>query len=226
MATPKTGTIALSRRAFLYFFGLYAWGMFKKLFFWVLVLTVAYTSYQLFKSTKVFGASDAEIARAFAAPLPRVAGAFAIFIVSYATIRAIIATRTTNYALTAKGVIVETGWWTRRTIIVDYSQIQKMTIVTNPFDRMFQARYIYLDLIGGTAGVALEAVDADAVANIQGKLSIAAPVTPQLITKPSPVTKKLPAQKLPSTQAKVKSKAKPKPKKSTRAKKTKQLKKK
>ena len=184
------GDIALSRHAFFYFFGLYAWSIFKKLVLWLLILTVAYTSYQLFKSTKVFGASDAELAQAFLEPLPRVGAGFAIFIGIYSLIRAVIATRSTHYSMTPKGIIIETGWWTRRTVIVDYAQIQKMTIVTNPFDRAFKARYIYLDLIGGSAGVALEAVNADAVADIQGKLSIAAPKTaPRLSTSKGPAKK-------------------------------------
>ncbi len=199
------GDIALSRHAFFYFFGLYAWGAFKKLVLWLLIITVAYTSYQLFKSTKVFGASDAELTKAFLEPLPRVGGFFTVFIGIYALIRAIIATRTTHYSMTPKGIIIETGWWTRRTVVVDYAQIQKMTIVTNPFDRAFQARYIYLDLIGGTAGVALEAVNADAVSDIQGKLSIAAPQAAPRLT----------ASKAPAKKPAIKAKAKPKPKKSS-----------
>lgn len=222
------GDIALSRHAFFYFFGLYAWGIFKKLVLWLLILTVAYTSYQLFKSTKVFGASDAELTQAFLEPLPRVGAGFAIFIGIYSLIRAVIATRSTHYSMTPKGIIIETGWWTRRTVIVDYAQIQKMTIVTNPFDRAFKARYIYLDLIGGSAGVALEAVNADAVADIQGKLSIAAPKTaPRLSNSKAPAKKAVANTRPPAkVQAqKTRSKKKPASKRTTptktqRAKKT------
>lgn len=174
-------TIELSRRAFLYFAGYYAWQFFRKLVFIVLIIMVAITAYRLIGSAQVFGMADTEIAKAFTAPLPKVAGVFFIFTCVYAIFRAGIATKTTKYTLTRKGLIVETGGWSHKTTVVDYAQIQKMTIVTNPFDRIFHARYIYLDMIGGGSGVILEAVDAEAVDTIQARLTT---ISPALISQP------------------------------------------
>lgn len=191
-------TIKLSNRAFFYFAGYFAWQFFRKLVFIVLIAVVAVTAYRLIGSAQVFGMADTEIAKEFAAPLPRVAAIFLMFTGIYAVIRASIATKTTKYTLTRKGLIVETGWWSHKTTVVDYAQIQKMTIVTNPFDRIFHARYIYLDMIGGGSGVILEAVDAEAVDTIQARLTTIPPIlispvkTKALPSKPTKaVAKKL-----------------------------------
>lgn len=155
---------------------------------------VAATAIGLIRSAQIFGMADDEIARAFLAPLPRVAAGFLALITLYALLRAVVSTLSTKYAFTPKGVVIQTGWPTRRTTIVDYSHIQKMTIVSNPFDRMLRAAYVQLDLIGGAPGVLLEAVDAQAVKDIQQKLSIPnnallAAVTPAL-EKPKKLAKK------------------------------------
>lgn len=224
-----TATIKLSNRAFFYFAGYYAWQFFRKLVFIVLIIMVAVTAYRLIGSAQVFGMADTEIAKAFAAPLPTVAGVFFLFTCVYAIIRASIAAKTTKYTLTRKGLIVETGWWSHKTTIVDYTQIQKMTIVTNQFDRIFHARYIYLDMIGGGSGVILEAVDAEAVDTIQARLTtispalIASPKTKALASKIAvPRAKKIakapsktPAKKT-TSKTKSKSKKKPTPKQTSR----------
>lgn len=213
-------TIQLSNRAFFYFAGYYAWQFFRKLVFIVLIIMVAVTAYRLIGSAQVFGMADTEIAKAFAAPLPMVAGVFFILTCAYAVIRASIASKTTKYTLTRKGLIVETGWWSHKTTIVDYAQIQKMTIVTNQFDRIFHARYIYLDMIGGGSGVILEAVDAAAVDIIQARLTT---ISPALITTPKtkaltsktakPRAKNMPKATTKTPAKKTASKAKPKLKK-------------
>ena len=188
---------------------------------------VAVTAYRLIGSAEVFGMADTEIAKAFAAPLPKVAAIFFLVTCAYAIIRASIASKTTKYTLTRKGLIVETGWWSRKTTIVDYAQIQKMTIVTNQFDRIFHARYIYLDMIGGGSGVILEAVDAAAVDTIQARLTT---ISPALITPPKtkaltnkttkPRTKKIPKTPAKTPTKKTAPKPKSKPKKKPTPKKT------
>lgn len=181
----KDTSIKLSRRALLYFFGYHWWAAFKKLILWVLILVVAATALSLIRSAQIFGMADGDIAKAFLTPFPRALAAFLVIISLYALIRAIVSAKSTKYAFTPKGVVIQSGWPTRRTTIVDYSHIQKMTIVSNPFDRMLRAAYVQLDLIGGAPGVLLEAVDAQAVKDIQAKLSIPnnallAAVTPPL----------------------------------------------
>jgi membrane protein YdbS with pleckstrin-like domain len=184
-SSAKDTSIKLSKRALLYFFGYHWLAAFKKLILWVLILIVAATALSLIRSAQIFGMADADIAKAFLSPFPRALTAFLAVITVYALIRAIVSAKSTKYAFTPKGVVIQSGWPTRRTTIVDYSHIQKMTIVSNPFDRMLRAAYVQLDLIGGAPGVLLEAVDAQAVKDIQVKLSIPnnallAAVTPAL----------------------------------------------
>jgi uncharacterized membrane protein YdbT with pleckstrin-like domain len=221
--TGKDVTIQLSKRALLYFFGYHFWEAFKKFVLWMLVITVAITAVGLIRSAQIFGMPDSEIATAFLAPLPRVAAAFLAVVMIYALIRAIVSTLTTKYAFTPKGVVIQSGWPTRRTTIVDYAHIQKMTIVSNLFDRMLNATYVQLDLIGGAPGVLLEAVDAQAVKNIQEKLSIpnhallsaVTPTSPMALTeKKAKPTRKSPAKrtnhKRPKTKKTAKKLSKPK----------------
>lgn len=203
----KDTSIKLSRRALLYFFGYHWWAAFKKLILWVLILIVAVTALSLIRSAQIFGMADGDIAKAFLSPFPRALAVFLAAITVYALIRAIVSAKSTKYAFTPKGVVIQSGWPTRRTTIVDYSHIQKMTIVSNPFDRMLRAAYVQLDLIGGAPGVLLEAVDAQAVKDIQAKLSIPnnallAAVTPPLekaietkASKPKPNKKNTPKPK-------------------------------
>jgi membrane protein YdbS with pleckstrin-like domain len=186
--TGKDVTIQLSKRAFFYFFGYHFWEAFKKYVLWMLVITVAITAVNLIRSAQIFGMPDSEIATAFLAPLPRVAAGFLAVVMIYALIRAIVSTLTTKYAFTPKGVVIQSGWPTRRTTIVDYAHIQKMTIVSNLFDRMLNATYVQLDLIGGAPGVLLEAVDAQAVKNIQEKLSIPNNALLSAVTPTAPLT--------------------------------------
>ncbi len=195
--STKDTSIKLSRRALLYFFGYHWWAAFKKLILWVLILIVAATALSLIRSAQIFGMADGDIAKAFLSPLPRALAAFLALITMYALIRALVSAKSTKYAFTPKGVVIQSGWPTRRTTIVDYNHIQKMTIVSNPFDRMLRAAYVQLDLIGGAPGVLLEAVDAQAVKDIQAKLSIPnnallAAVTPALEkpTEPKKVARK------------------------------------
>ncbi|MDQ5944552.1 MAG: Bacterial domain [Patescibacteria group bacterium] len=201
-STSKDTSIQLSKRALLYFFGYHWWAAFKKLILWVLILIVATTALGLIRSAEIFGMADEDIAKSFLNPMPRSLAAFLAIITVYALIRAIISTKSTKYAFTPKGVVIQSGWPTRRTTIVDYGHIQKMTIVSNPFDRMLRAAYVQLDLIGGAPGVLLEAVDAQAVKDIQEKLSIPnhallAAVTPALEKPKEPMkdSEKKPAKK-------------------------------
>lgn len=170
-ASGQTYAIALSKRAFFYFATYHFWQFFKKVVWYALIAMVAITAYRLISSSRIFGMSDAEIAREFAAPLPMVALAVCGATLLYGIIRGVMSAKTTHYTASSRGLIIETGWWTRKTVILDYSQIQKMTIVTNPFDRIFHSRYIYLELIGGGPGVILEAVNAAAVESIQKRLT-------------------------------------------------------
>jgi len=170
-STSKETTIKLSRWAFLYFFGYHWWSTFKKFILWVLIIMVGATAISLIRSAKIFGMADQDIARAFLSPLPRVMAVFLVAISLYSLLRAIISAFTTNYTFTPKGVVIQAGWPTRRTTIVDYGHIQKMTIVSNPFDRFLKSSYVQLDLIGGAPGVLLEAVDSKVAEDIQEKLS-------------------------------------------------------
>lgn len=170
--SKQEAPIQLSRRAVLYFFGYHWWAAFKKLFLWVLILIVAITALSLTRSAQIFGMADGDIAKAFIAPLPYTLVIFISVITVYALLRAVISAKTTKYAFTPKGVVIQSGWPTRRTTIVDYAHIQKMTIVSNSFDRMLRAAYVQLDLIGGAPGILLEAVDSRAVNDIQERLSI------------------------------------------------------
>ncbi len=209
-STTKDTAIKLSKWSLLYFFGYHWWAALKKLILWVLVITVAITAIGLIRSTHIFGMADNEIARAFLAPLPRVCAAFLALITIYALLRAVISTLSTKYAFTPKGVVIQSGWPTRRTTIVDYGHIQKMTIVSNPFDRLLRATYIQLDLIGGAPGVLLEAVDSRAVKDVQAKLSIPnhallAAATP-VLDSPKPLVKRA---KRPAAAKKATSKKKP-----------------
>lgn len=217
-SSTKDTSIKLSKRALLYFFGYHWWAAFKKLFLWVLIFMVAATALSLIRSAQIFGMADGDIAQAFLSPLPRVLAGFVALITVYALIRAIVSAKSTKYAFTPKGVVIQSGWPTRRTTIVDYGHIQKMTIVSNPFDRMLRAAYVQLDLIGGAPGVLLEAVDAQAVKDIQEKLSIPnnallAAVTPAL-EKPQE-TEKNHAKKTLKKPEKKATKAKKKPTKKT-----------
>jgi len=170
-STSKETTIKLSRWAFLYFFGYHWWSTFKKFILWVLIIMVGVTAIGLIRSAKIFGMADQDIARAFLSPLPRVMAIFLVAISLYSLLRAIISAFTTNYTFTPKGVVIRAGWPTRRTTIIDYGHIQKMTIVSNPFDRFLKSSYVQLDLIGGAPGILLEAVDSKVAEDIQEKLS-------------------------------------------------------
>lgn len=203
-----TTRIPRSRRAFWYHLGYYFWRAFKKLIFWVVFFTVALTAIDLIRKSKAFGISDSEMAKAFLEPFREVLPIFVGIILVYAIIRAIIATFNTFYDLTPSGILVRTGWWTKRTVIVSYDQIQKMTIVANPFDRVLKSTYIYLDLIGGGLGISLEAVDAKAVTDLQQKLTTV--TVPRLTTAPNADTTpaKLPAKTKDSKTTKLPTKAK------------------
>lgn len=168
----KGAPIPLSHRASFYFFMYFWWVAFKKLILWTLIAVVAITAIGLIRNTQIFGMSDQDIARAFIRPLPHAFATLVIIISVYSLVRSIISSRTTKYIFSAKSVIIQSGWPTRRTTIVDYTQIQKMTIVSNPLDRALQATYVQLDLVGGAPGVLLEAVDDRAIKDIQKKLSL------------------------------------------------------
>lgn len=167
--TPDT-SISLSKYAFWYFLGYHAWQVVRKLTLWVVVLTIAVTAFGLIKTGQISGMNDQQIAVQFASPLPRVLLVIASLALVYGLLRATIATLTTRYNLTRQGIMTQSGWITRKTTIVSYSQIQKMTIVANPYDRIFKSAYIYLDLVGGATGISLEAIDSKAVQNLQAKL--------------------------------------------------------
>ncbi len=205
MAATKQAAATIiprSPRAFWYHLGYFFTRSVKNLLFWVIFVTVAITAFRLIRSAKAFGISDAEIAQAFLEPFNIVLPVFFGSILLYAIIRGIISTLTTRYNLTPQGILLETGWWTKRTVIVSYDQIQKMTIVANPYDRMLRSSYIYLDLIGGGYGISLEAVDAKAVGDLQKKLTGSS--APRLSTKSAPkkLTSSKPAQKKTATKKK------------------------
>lgn len=200
MARTQTPTsIPLSSRAFWYFLGYHTWQAIRRWTLWVIVLGVAVTSFGLIKTGQISGMNDKQIASAF---LDGVLPAFTVLVIGsvlYALIRATIATFTTRYHLARQGILTEVGWLTKRTTIINYDQIQKMTIVANPFDRVLGSAYIHLDLIGGGQGVALEAIDAKAVSNLQQKLSLPSAVVQQLEATKSKTT---PKQSLPKSSSK------------------------
>lgn len=201
--TPTT--IALSSRAFWYFLGYHTWQAIRRWALWIIVLCVAVTSFGLIKTGQISGMNDKQIASAF---LSGIIPALTILVIGaaiYGLIRATMATFTTRYHLTRQGIMTEVGWLTQRTTIVNYDQIQKMTIVANPFDRVLGSAYIHLDLIGGGQGVALEAIDAKAVSNLQQRLSLPSAAVQQISTKSKsaakPITQSKPSPKAPSEKA-------------------------
>ena len=164
--TQTLSEITLSKRAFWYFYGYHAWQVIKKFGLWIVILTVAGTSVNLIRTAKIFGMSDAELAVAFLKPVPYVAAGFAAAVILYGLIRGLTSTLTTKYRLTPQGVMLELGWMNRTTTLVSFEQIQRMTIVSNPYDRMLKASYINLDLIGGANAIQLEAIDKSAVEDL------------------------------------------------------------
>lgn len=67
--------------------------------------------------------------------------------------------------------MLELGWLTRTTTVVSFEQIQRMTIVSNPYDRLLKAAYINLDLIGGANSIQLEAIDKTSVEDLYDVLA-------------------------------------------------------
>lgn len=164
--TQNSSEIMLSKRAFWYFFGYHAWQVIKKFGLWVVIATAAGTSVNLIRTGKIFGMSDGELGVAFLKPVPYVAAGFVTAVVLYGVIRGLISTLSTKYRLTPQGVMLELGWMNRTTTLVSFEQIQRMTIVSNPYDRMLKASYINLDLIGGANAIQLEAIDKSAVEDL------------------------------------------------------------
>ncbi|MEI7818775.1 MAG: PH domain-containing protein [bacterium] len=171
MTKGSSAEIKLSPRAFLYFLGYFAWKVFAKFILWLFIGTAAAISISLIRSNKIYGMSDKELGLAFISPLPFVFGAFILVILIYAVGRSLIATYKTHYSLTPRGVMLESGWLTRTTTLITFEQIQKMTVISNPYDRIFKSAYIHLDLMGGGNGVDLEAVDHSVVADLRDILS-------------------------------------------------------
>ncbi|MCC7543688.1 PH domain-containing protein [bacterium] len=169
--TQTSSEITLSKRAFWYFFGYHAWQVIKKFGLWTVIATAAGTSVNLIRTAKIFGMSDGELGLAFLRPAPYVAACFVTAVVLHGMIRGLISTLSTKYRLTPQGVMLELGWLTRTTTVVSFEQIQRMTIVSNPYDRLLKAAYINLDLIGGANSIQLEAIDKTSVEDLYDVLA-------------------------------------------------------
>ncbi|MBP9827022.1 PH domain-containing protein [Candidatus Saccharibacteria bacterium] len=169
MSTSGT-SINLSSRAWFYFFGYHFYQILKKYAFWVLMASVLLTTYRIIRTSQVFGMSEKDMALAYLEPLPIFAKWFIAIVGLLAIVKAVVQTFSTHYNLTRSGLVVESGLITKHTTIVALDQIQKITIISNPFDRLLKTAYLHVDLIGGAPGIGLEAIDADTVRDIRGKL--------------------------------------------------------